>query len=446
MNLIKACARLAVVCIGIGLMVLHGRPVAAQTFFETGYAVTLEGDTLQGQIDNQEWIRNPEDVRFRSSEAAPVRSFTPHKLAAFFVSGELYERRVVRVDETPLRAGKLAGNSIEQVPSSRADTVFLAVLVKGALSLYAYRDERAHFYLEDRTGLRELIHHQYTTLQDGTKYQITKERYQEQVAQAAALNCPDVEVESISYLLPALKQFTEACNRRSASGTVRFVRETRRTVLRHELLVGASRTKLAVGDIDFSPSSAFTFGYALAFERGGAHGRRTVLLGLQLRSFEMHNLERDRGVYENWTCFYSGPCEGVRDVQIMDDMTIQARYLRASVGYRHQIWAGAWRPSVETDLVVAMPMRYRAEGEQTHTLYAIRGERPSNWDEVEMISRTRDQVAFLPANRVKPGVALGVGLAYRQLRAAWKVERTITISSAEFALPVFTQFTVGYAF
>ena len=416
MNLTKACVPLAVVCIGIGLAALQGRPVAAQAFFETGYVVTLEGDTLRGQIDNREWVRSPEDVRFRSDEAERVRTFTPHQLAAFYVTGELYERRVVRVDETPLQAN----TPLERSPSSRADTVFLAALVKGALSLYAYRDERAHFYLEDRTGLRELVHHQYKTQQDGTKYQITTQRYQEQVAHAAALNCPEVEVESVSYLLPALKEFTEACNRRGAPGSVRFVREPRRTVFRHELLVGTSRTKLAVGNIDFSSSRALTFGYALAFERGGAHRRRTVLLGLQLRSFEMQSLEP----------YVKRSADGKTILQILDDMTIQAHYLRTSVGYRHQLWAGALRPSVETDFVVALPVRYRAEAKKPSVVFG--GE--------ERV------VDFLPANRFTPGVALGVGLAYRQLRATWKVERTITISSAEFAFPVFSQFTLGYAF
>ena len=81
MNLTKACVPLAVVCIGIGLAALQGRPVAAQAFFETGYVVTLEGDTLRGQIDNREWVRNPEDVRIQKRRgrtrpdvhAAPTR-------------------------------------------------------------------------------------------------------------------------------------------------------------------------------------------------------------------------------------------------------------------------------------------------------------------------------------------------------------------------------------
>ena len=408
MNAVKTYVSLAVVCLGMGLWALQGRPVAAQAIFEAGYVVSLEGDTLRGQIDNREWIRNPEEIRFRIDEAERIRTFTPHQLSAFYVSGELYERRVVRIDEMSLRAGEL----VKQGPSARTDTVFLAVLVKGKLSLYAYRDERMHFYLEDRTGLQELIHHEYKTLRGRTTYQITEQLYQNQVVHVAALNCPDVEVEGISYLLPAVKQFVEACNRRSAPGSVRFVRETRQTVLRHELFVGASRTELALGlsggGISFSPSRAPTFGYALAFERGGARGRRTVLLGLQLRSFEMQSPERYRSIR---------------------DLSIQAHYLRASVGYRHQLWAGALRPSVETDLTVSTPLRYQAEGK-----------RRRGWPPVE------ETVAFLPANRVKPGVALGVGLAYRQLRAAWKVERTITLSSAEFALPVFTQFTLGYAF
>ena len=403
MDAVKARTLLAVVCVGIGLVALQGRPVAAQAFFESGYVVTLEGDTLRGEIDNREWVRSPKRVRFRRGEAEPVQAFTPHQIAAFYVSGELYERRAVRIDETSLRAGE----TVERGPSTRTDTVFLTTLVKGALSLYLYRDERVHFYLEDHAGIGELIHHQYLTLRDGMKYQVTEERYQQQVAQVAALNCPAVETEDVSYHLSALKRFTEACNRQSALGRVRFVREPRRVVLHHELLVGATRTKLNVGSTDFSPSRAFTFGYALAFERGGAHGRRTVLLGLQLRSFEMHGLER---------------------YGVLRDVVIEADYLRTSIGYRHQIRAGDWRPFVETDFVVASPLRYRAEGEW-------------RWNRRDGVT-----VPVLPANWFTPGVALGAGLAYRQLRATLKVERTITISSADFAFPVYTQLTLGYAF
>ena len=404
MNLIKARAPLVVVCVGIALAAFQGRPVAAQAFFETGYVVTLEGDTLRGQIDNQEWIRSPAKIRFRSSEAKPARTFTPHQLSAFYVSGELYERRAVRVDETPLRAGKF----VEQRPSARRDTVFLTAVVKGPLSLYAYQDERRHFYLEDRTGIRELVHHQYLTLRDGAKYRITEERYKEQIAHAAALNCSEVEAESVSYRLSALEDFTEACNRRGTPGSVQFVRELHPTVLRHELLAGMSRTNLSVGEVDFSPSRTLMFGYALAFERGGTHGRRAFLLGLHYRSIETQSPEQYGNVY---------------------DMSIQAHYLRASVGYRYQIRAGTWRPSVEADLAVATPLRYRAEGKR------LRG-----WPRVE------ESVAFSNVNRFTPGAALGVGLAYRQLQATWKVERTFAITSTDFAFPFFTQLTLGYAF
>ena len=42
--------------------------------------------------------------------------------------------------------------------------------------------------------------------------------------------------------------------------------------------------------------------------------------------------------------------DGKTILQILDDMIIQAHYLRTSVGYRHQLWAGALRPSVENRL------------------------------------------------------------------------------------------------
>ena len=434
---------IAVLCVLVGGAALHAHVAGAQAFFEAGYVVTLAGDTLRGRVDNREWVRSPEKVRFRDAEE--VRTFTPHELAAFYVAGDLYERRVVRVDETPLHA-RMPGGSL---PTARTDTVFLAALVKGALSLYVYRDDRVHFYLEERGRTRELLSHEYITIEDEVRHLASNEGYRKQVERVAAWNCPEVEVGDVSYTLPALKRFAEACNRRSAPGSVRFVRERQRGVLRHELLVGVSRTELAVAfpatRIGFAPSRALTLGYALAFERQRAHGRRIVLVGLQLRTFEMRNLERYEVMDEGWGCLSPQRCEGTRIVHVIDDMSIEARYVRASIRYRHHVWAGALRPFVEGDLSLAVPVRYRAEGDELRGLYALRGSDPASWDEVGVVSETERRVSFLPASRFNPGVALGAGLAYGRLNVTLKAERTFTLSAAKDAFPAFTYLTLGYA-
>ncbi len=110
----------------------------AQQDFRPGYIITLEMDTLYGEIDYRGDILMSTTCRFKAPETKKIKAYTPDDLFGFrFTDSKYY------VAET-LESG---------------ERLFLQYLVNGKLSVYCYRDsEGSDHYLINKMGLplREL--------------------------------------------------------------------------------------------------------------------------------------------------------------------------------------------------------------------------------------------------------------------------------------------------
>jgi hypothetical protein len=136
----------------------------AQSNYKKGFLVTTSGDTLSGEIDYQEWSKNPREVFFKSTgEAATRQKHGPGTIRSFQVPGfAAYEGFTVSVSMDPVGMSEL---KTERDTSKVTDTVFLHVLQQGdKLTLYSYKDGlKTRFYLLEK-GTRiplELAYSQY---------------------------------------------------------------------------------------------------------------------------------------------------------------------------------------------------------------------------------------------------------------------------------------------
>jgi hypothetical protein len=119
----------------------------AQSNFKPGYIIDNKSDTLKGFIDYREWLKNPKEISFKQTEAAPAQKFTVANAHGFAISdAEYYDRFVVNVSTSPVELSKLS-HSLDT--AYRTDTVFLQNLVNGKnVSLYAWTDElKSSYYL-----------------------------------------------------------------------------------------------------------------------------------------------------------------------------------------------------------------------------------------------------------------------------------------------------------
>jgi hypothetical protein len=137
----------------------------AQSNFIDGGIVQLNGDTLLGQIDYQEWAINPQKISFKKGNESKVKYFGAKDIAGFVINekNEYYESAAVEINmETidpkflPIFESKRdAFNKFKPV----RDTVFLLVLEKGELNFYEYIDKnRTHFFANKKNEpIKELV-------------------------------------------------------------------------------------------------------------------------------------------------------------------------------------------------------------------------------------------------------------------------------------------------
>jgi hypothetical protein len=104
----------------------------AQT--QPGYIITLNGDTLSGLIENNGEVHNSQICQFQGSGQSEAVEYLPGAISGYgFSEGSYYESKTIVLDGS------------EQL-------VFVQCLVKGAASLYYYRNKDGEFYFLDKVG------------------------------------------------------------------------------------------------------------------------------------------------------------------------------------------------------------------------------------------------------------------------------------------------------
>ncbi len=200
--------------------------ISAKENWQQGIVVTVSGDTLNGEIDFQDWKRNPDEIRFRQSDFESISIFTPNQIISFEVSGERYISKHVTIDQTPLKA-----NALREVnPESTEATVFLKVLVKADISLYEYKWDRINYYVEYEREVVELISNEYVVFRGGRYLLVetNKNVYLDQLSQMPE-SCNESEISKVNYSTGSLIEFVAGCN----SNEVEFTRKRKRPILKH---------------------------------------------------------------------------------------------------------------------------------------------------------------------------------------------------------------------
>lgn len=133
----------------LGLLFLTGL-INAQTDFRPGYVISLDGDTLIGEIDYRDDIRMSKICLFKSKDSDNEIKFTPNNIIAFrFNEGKYFVSKEVN-------GGK----------------IFLEFLIKAKVSVFYVRDNKGdHYFLEkEGLGLTEIPYVEGTIVIDKKVY------------------------------------------------------------------------------------------------------------------------------------------------------------------------------------------------------------------------------------------------------------------------------------
>jgi hypothetical protein len=191
----------------------------SQQNFVKGYIVTNTGDTLQGTIDNKDWLKNPTSISFKHDINNKSEKKTPLHIKSFYVSenNEFYESHKVSIDLSPYEDKKIleAGITTETnfvVPDT---TLFLRVLVKGSATLYYFTDKekKQHYYFSKKgnSAVDELILQKSVFFKNSVKYIGENKIYQTQLT---FLNeCSTIkDYSTVSFTADDLERFFKKYN------------------------------------------------------------------------------------------------------------------------------------------------------------------------------------------------------------------------------------------
>jgi hypothetical protein len=156
-------------------------PASAQSRFETGYVLTTDGERLDGEIDDRQWITSPTSIRFRHD--GDVRTISASQIQEFGVDGQVFRRYTV---EGEFAESRTAEDS--QPRFRRLDGLF-AVLVEGPLTLLHFRDRGDFFFVEDEGNLIELRRERINAFHHGRNVTQIVDAFRHELSDRV-LDCP----------------------------------------------------------------------------------------------------------------------------------------------------------------------------------------------------------------------------------------------------------------
>ncbi|MEN7546494.1 porin family protein [Rapidithrix thailandica] len=284
----------------------------AQKKLEKGVVYTINGDSIQGQIDYKNWDQNPEKFTFQTSNGVKTKyDLTTAKGFKVFRSdgfSEVYERAIVEVETSPYRIPYSFSPELDY----QLDTVFLQVLALGKVNLYYLKDKEGKEHLfaskvEESSKPTELILKKYynSDPSDGQKNIATISKYRNQLT-ALTIDCKDISMATINrlpYKKGAITKLVEKynqCGNKESQNAYTFQKQKLKPQI--WLNAGLTSTELSfegkssnkIEKADFDQNYSWVAGIGLNFYIPRTKQRLAIYPELLLRSYSTEGFYKDQ--------------------------------------------------------------------------------------------------------------------------------------------------------
>ncbi len=190
----------------------------AQQNFIKGFTVSLNGDTTNGLVNYRNWRKNPTSIQFKKEANETPISYSAKEIASFGVNlakgAEVYKAADVEIETS--------SNYLDHLDKQRAfntktDRLFLLKLFKGTYNLYAYENEKEHYFIENGDVITELKFKNYLSDKNIKK----NEEFKNQLANLfkACDKITEAEILDLTYseqaLVKILKKYDQCTNVKS---------------------------------------------------------------------------------------------------------------------------------------------------------------------------------------------------------------------------------------
>ena len=180
-------------------LVLCGFFGNAQQQWKDAKLVTVNSDTLKGQLNFGDWNQSPASIQFKD-EQGYVTSKSAQEIKSFSIKEPLktFESKKVRLQ---YYNKEIVAEGASPIVKTDSVTIFLEVLLKSSrVTLYEGSDDekQTRFFLQKDDKLHELRNPIYRVAKGETSHMIKSEVYKAQLKQLLP-ECPTLNTERLSY-------------------------------------------------------------------------------------------------------------------------------------------------------------------------------------------------------------------------------------------------------
>lgn len=133
----------------------------SQIKYEKGYYINDTNEKVEGYIKNIDWLNNPTDFSFKSTENSIFQILDLASVQEFGIyDRSKYVREKVKIDRSSESQFLM---SSEKNPIFKDEVIFLKVLLEGNASLYSYTDNNLHrfFFKTTDSQIEQLVYKNY---------------------------------------------------------------------------------------------------------------------------------------------------------------------------------------------------------------------------------------------------------------------------------------------
>jgi hypothetical protein len=182
--------------------------------YQSGYVITLQGDTLNGYIYNGDWLNSPDQIKFVTKKGAKEQIFEAINTKGFVLrmSNAIFESKEITYN--------LYEKEVQRGGSAILDTIKAHFFIEKIFAdtfgtLYGFHESYGdHFYLDKGGRFQELIHYEYYLNRKGQRFNIEKNTFRDQL-QYYYGSCDKIYFNNIKYkkenLLKTMQLYSE-CN------------------------------------------------------------------------------------------------------------------------------------------------------------------------------------------------------------------------------------------
>ncbi|MEM9990358.1 MAG: outer membrane beta-barrel protein [Bacteroidota bacterium] len=181
----------------------------SQKNFVPAYVISLQGDTINGLIDDRNWDKNPTKITFKKSEQATEVRHDVMSIRGFAVGDEYYKQAILQVENSPRQVGRLAEDADLNL---KQDTVFLRYLIAGTKSLLVHKSKAGtnNYYIPKADTFALLQYKRFIRNKLGIKKEAKRKDYIVQLKNYL-VDCEAVQSDilNLEYETPALLKVFE---------------------------------------------------------------------------------------------------------------------------------------------------------------------------------------------------------------------------------------------